>query len=46
MGVFPFLTIREYLFNAIETLPCVKRKADWALHWIGNKKAEFGMFGC
>lgn len=33
---------REYLFNAIETLPCVKRKADWALNWIGNKKAEFG----
>ncbi|CDQ73142.1 unnamed protein product [Oncorhynchus mykiss] len=33
---------RDYLFNAIETLPCVKRKADWALNWIGNKKAEFG----
>eukprot|EP00271_Cylindrocystis_brebissonii_P018430 TRINITY_DN5207_c0_g2_i1.p1 TRINITY_DN5207_c0_g2~~TRINITY_DN5207_c0_g2_i1.p1 ORF type:complete len:348 (+),score=65.66 TRINITY_DN5207_c0_g2_i1:327-1370(+) len=22
------------LFNAIETVPCVKRKADWALKWI------------
>ncbi|KAG5276613.1 hypothetical protein AALO_G00107670 [Alosa alosa] len=33
---------REYLFNAIETLPCVKKKADWALNWIGNKNAEFG----
>ena len=22
------------LFNAIETIPCVKRKADWALKWI------------
>ncbi|CAB1340419.1 unnamed protein product [Coregonus sp. 'balchen'] len=33
---------RDYLFNAIETLPCVKRKADWALNWIGNKSAEFG----
>uniref|UniRef100_A0A8C5D6W3 Ribonucleoside-diphosphate reductase subunit M2 n=1 Tax=Gadus morhua TaxID=8049 RepID=A0A8C5D6W3_GADMO len=33
---------REHLFNAIETLPCVKRKADWALNWIGNKNAEFG----
>ncbi|XP_056436927.1 ribonucleoside-diphosphate reductase subunit M2-like [Gadus chalcogrammus] len=33
---------RDYLFNAIETLPCVKRKADWALNWIGNKNAEFG----
>ncbi|KAK6295045.1 ribonucleoside-diphosphate reductase subunit M2 [Coregonus clupeaformis] len=33
---------RDYLFNAIETLPCVKRKADWALDWIGNRNAEFG----
>ena len=35
-------SLREYLFNAIETLPCVKRKADWALNWIGNKNAGFG----
>nr|XP_061806269.1 ribonucleoside-diphosphate reductase subunit M2-like isoform X3 [Nerophis lumbriciformis] len=33
---------REYLFNAIETMPCVKKKADWALHWIGNKNATYG----
>ncbi|KAM6906195.1 ribonucleoside-diphosphate reductase subunit M2 [Lycodopsis pacificus] len=33
---------REYLFNAIETLPCVKKKADWAINWIGNKDANFG----
>ncbi|XP_060677788.1 ribonucleoside-diphosphate reductase subunit M2 [Hemiscyllium ocellatum] len=33
---------REYLFNAIETLPCVKKKADWALHWIGDRQATFG----
>uniref|UniRef100_A0A667WLU3 Ribonucleoside-diphosphate reductase subunit M2 n=1 Tax=Myripristis murdjan TaxID=586833 RepID=A0A667WLU3_9TELE len=33
---------REYLFNAIETMPCVKKKADWAINWIGNKKAEYG----
>jgi ribonucleoside-diphosphate reductase beta chain len=25
---------REHLFNAIETVPCVKKKADWALRWI------------
>ena len=25
---------RDKLFNAIEHLPCVKRKADWALRWI------------
>ena len=24
------------LFNAIETLECVKQKADWALNWIEN----------
>uniref|UniRef100_A0A182WMC5 ribonucleoside-diphosphate reductase n=1 Tax=Anopheles minimus TaxID=112268 RepID=A0A182WMC5_9DIPT len=33
---------REFLFNAIETLPCVKKKADWALNWISSKKANFG----
>lgn len=25
---------KEYLFNAIETMECVKKKADWALRWI------------
>merc|ERR1712070_342561 len=29
------------LFNAIETLPAVKRKADWALRWIDHKQASF-----
>lgn len=24
------------LFNAIETMDCVKKKADWALNWIDN----------
>jgi ribonucleoside-diphosphate reductase beta chain len=24
------------LFNAIETVPCVSKKADWALKWISN----------
>ncbi|XP_060798680.1 ribonucleoside-diphosphate reductase subunit M2 B [Neoarius graeffei] len=33
---------RDYLFNAIETLPCVKRKADWALQWISDTNATFG----
>nr|XP_054331945.1 ribonucleoside-diphosphate reductase subunit M2 isoform X6 [Pongo pygmaeus] len=33
---------REFLFNAIETLPCVKKKADWALRWIGDKEATYG----
>jgi len=25
---------KEYLFNAIEHMDCVKKKADWALRWI------------
>jgi ribonucleoside-diphosphate reductase beta chain len=25
---------KDYLFNAIENLDCVKKKADWALRWI------------
>ena len=33
---------RSKLFNAIETMPCVKRKADWALRWIGDEEASFG----
>ncbi len=27
---------KDFLFNAIENLPCVKKKADWALRWIEN----------
>ncbi|XP_019864914.1 ribonucleoside-diphosphate reductase subunit M2 [Aethina tumida] len=33
---------KEFLFNAIETLPCVKKKAEWALNWISSKNASFG----
>jgi ribonucleoside-diphosphate reductase beta chain len=25
---------KNYLFNAIDNIPCVKKKADWALRWI------------
>jgi ribonucleoside-diphosphate reductase beta chain len=27
---------KNYLFNAIETVPCVTKKAEWALRWIGK----------
>lgn len=27
---------KDKLFNAIDTIPCVKKKADWALRWIDN----------
>lgn len=29
------------LFNAVETLPCVKKKADWALKWISDTSASY-----
>lgn len=35
-------TEKGHLFNAIETMPCVKEKADWALTWISSKTANFG----
>lgn len=27
---------KNKMFNAIETIPCVKKKADWAMKWIEN----------
>lgn len=27
---------KSRLFNALDTVPCVKKKADWALRWIEN----------
>ncbi|KAG6849605.1 Ribonucleotide-diphosphate reductase (RNR), small subunit [Arthromyces matolae] len=32
---------RRYLFGAIETIPCVKRKADWSLKWISDQHSTF-----
>ena len=32
---------KTQLFNAIETFPCIKKKADWALKWIGDEEADF-----
>ncbi|KIP12675.1 hypothetical protein PHLGIDRAFT_17490 [Phlebiopsis gigantea 11061_1 CR5-6] len=32
---------REYLFDAVETIPCIKKKADWALRWITDDKSSF-----
>ena len=28
---------QNYLFNAIDTVPAVQKKADWALKWIGSE---------
>uniref|UniRef100_A0A8C5RA71 Ribonucleotide reductase regulatory TP53 inducible subunit M2B n=1 Tax=Laticauda laticaudata TaxID=8630 RepID=A0A8C5RA71_LATLA len=33
---------RDFLFNAIETMPCVRKKADWAMRWITDREATFG----
>lgn len=33
---------RRNLFEAVETIPCIKRKADWALRWISDKRSSFG----
>ena len=30
------------LFNAIDTIPSVKKKADWALKWSNDKTSTFG----
>ncbi|ELU14627.1 hypothetical protein CAPTEDRAFT_162025 [Capitella teleta] len=35
------MTEKEYLFNAIETMPCVKEKADWALRWINDSQSSY-----
>ncbi|XP_076631893.1 ribonucleoside-diphosphate reductase subunit M2 isoform X2 [Colletes latitarsis] len=32
---------RDFLFNAIENLPCVAKKANWALNWINHETATF-----
>lgn len=29
---------KAHLFNAIETIPAIKKKADWALKWLGSDK--------
>lgn len=32
---------RTYLFNAIDTIPCIRKKADWAIRWIQDKDSTF-----
>jgi ribonucleotide reductase beta subunit family protein with ferritin-like domain len=32
---------KQNLFNAVKTIPCVQKKADWALAWIDNAEASF-----
>ena len=32
---------RNHLFDAIDTIPCIRKKADWALKWISDKDSTF-----
>jgi ribonucleotide reductase beta subunit family protein with ferritin-like domain/glutaredoxin len=32
---------KDKIFKAIETIPCVSKKAQWALKWFDNKKIPF-----
>jgi len=32
---------KDKLFHAIETVPCVTKKAEWALRWISKKNSSF-----
>ncbi len=32
---------KEVLFHAIENFPCIKKKADWAIKWINDKRSSF-----
>ena len=32
---------KSHLLNAIDTIPSVKKKADWALKWINDKDSPF-----
>lgn len=32
---------RRFLFNAIDTLPCVQRKAQWAISWTADPQVTF-----
>lgn len=32
---------KDRLFNAIERIPCVAKKAEWAIKWIRDKRSAF-----
>lgn len=31
---------KEYLFNAIQKIPCIEKKAQWAIHWIQSTESS------
>ncbi|KAF9092019.1 Ribonucleotide-diphosphate reductase (RNR), small subunit, partial [Mortierella sp. GBA35] len=32
---------RDHLFDAIDTIPCIRKKAAWALRWISDDNSTF-----
>jgi len=32
---------KNKLFHALENFPCIKKKADWAIKWINDKRSSF-----
>ena len=34
-------TEKAHLLNAIETVPCVQKKANWALRWLDKERASW-----
>ena len=34
-------TEKMKLFKAIDNFPCIKKKADWAIKWINDKRSSF-----
>lgn len=32
---------KDRLFCALENFPCIKKKADWAIKWINDKRSSF-----
>jgi len=39
--IIPDTKEQDRLFAAMETIPTIRKKAEWALHWIGSKSATF-----
>ncbi len=34
-------TEKSRLFNSLNEFPCIKKKADWAIKWINDKRSNF-----
>ena len=32
---------KHKMFHALENFPCIKKKADWAIKWINDKRSSF-----